>query len=58
MNPRKSIKKKRFLKNEKTERMKQLIGEHCWEEEFDKLDKDRNEKITFEDLIRNLFFDN
>ena len=56
MNPRKSIKKKRFLKNDK--RMKQLIGENCWEEEFDKLDQDRNEKITFEDLIRNLFLDN
>lgn len=57
MNPKKSIKKKSFLKNEKIERMKQLIGENCWEEEFDKLDQDRNEKITFEDLIRNLFFD-
>ena len=54
MNPKKSIKKKRFLKNDKIERMKQLIGENCWEEEFDKLDQDRDEKITFEDLIRNL----
>lgn len=54
MNPKKSIKKKRFLKNEKIERMKQLVGENGWEEEFDKLDQDKDEKITFEDLIRNL----
>ena len=32
--------------------MKELIGENCWEEEFDMLDQDRDEKITFEDLIR------
>ena len=53
VNPKKSIKKKRFLKSEKIEQMKQLIGENCWEEEFDKLDQDRDEKITFEDLLRN-----
>ena len=58
MNPKKSIKKKRFLKNEKIERMKQLVGENGWEEEFDKLDQDKDEKITFEDLIRNLFTHN
>ena len=52
MNPKKIIKKKRFLKNEKIEGMKELIGENCWEEEFDMLDQDRDEKITFEDLIR------
>ena len=53
MNPKKSIKKKRFLKKDKMERMKQLIGENCWEAEFDKLDQDNDEKISFEDLIRN-----
>ena len=36
--------------------MKQLIGENCWEAEFDKLDQDNDEKISFEDLIRNLTF--
>ena len=38
--------------------MKQLVGENGWEEEFDKLDQDKDEKITFEDLIRNLFTHN
>ena len=33
--------------------MKQLIGEKYWEAEFDKLDQNKDEKITFEDLIRN-----
>ena len=53
VNPKKSIKKKKFLKEENIHELSKWIKEDlCWEEEFDKLDDNMNGKIVFEDFIR------
>ena len=54
MNPKKTIKKKRFLKEETTLEMKRLLeGEDIdWDLQFDKLDAENGGKILFEDFVR------
>ena len=53
VNPKKSIKKKKFLKEETiTEVSKWIEEELRWEDEFDNLDGDKDGKISFEDFIR------
>ena len=55
VNPKKTIKKKRFLKEENINEVRQWVGnneELDWEAEFDQIDEDKDGKIFFEDFIR------
>ena len=54
MNPKKTIKKKRFLKEETTLDLAKLLEEEelDWAAEFDSMDTDLDGKIEFEDFTR------
>ena len=55
VNPKKTIKKKRFLKEENINEIRHWVGnkeELDWEAEFDQIDDDKDGKITFEIFVR------
>lgn len=56
MNPKKTIKKKRFLKEEITIDLAKLLEEEelDWPVEFDSMDADLDGKIEFEDFTRSV----